>query len=307
MTNRAERGGRISVSTHDGVQLAVRSSGPADAPMTVVFVHGHCLHGGSWSSMGRHLRAAWGEDVRMVSYDHRGHGHSAHGPAEADTIDQLGRDLNAVIEAAVPTGPVVLVGHSMGGMAVLAYARAHPQSIGSRIVGMALIATAAGGITELGLGRLLRSRAVPWLRVAVHHAPAIVQKARKFGEAASRAAARWSRGGAESWLSAVAGALAGSTSIVTMVGFLQSLMEFDERESLAGLMHIPSLVLCGTDDVMTPFEHSLDIASRLPSSELVSVNGAGHSVILDRAAEVASAVSALLSRVVEGAATSLVD
>lgn len=94
---------------------------------------------------------------------------------------------------------------------------------------------------------------------------------------------------------------------MTMASFVPSLMEFDERESLAGLSHIPSLVLCGTEDIMTPFEHSLAIAARLPSSELVSVNGAGHSVILERETEVASALTALLSRVSDSLLTSRVD
>lgn len=297
MTNSADRCGRVSVSARDGARLAVTTFGRPDAPLTVVFVHGHCLHGQSWASVRRHLRSSWGDDVRLVSYDHRGHGNSADAPVETYTIDQLAGDLDAVIEAVVPTGPIVLVGHSMGGMVALVYARMHQEAIGPRVVGIALIASAAGGITELGLGRLLRGRAVTCLRVAAHHSPTVVQTAQRVGHVLSRLLARRLRGRPAQRAAAVAAALAGTTSVETMVSFLQSLIEFDERETLAVLAHIPSLVLCGTDDPMTPFEHSLAIAAGLPSSELVSVNGGSHSVILDRANEVASAVSALLRRV----------
>ncbi|MFD4366587.1 alpha/beta fold hydrolase [Rhodococcus sp. NPDC058521] len=295
-TRTADHGGRVSVRAHDGVRLAARIHGPADAPLTVVFVHGHCLRGDSWAPLRRHLASTWGEEVRLVTYDQRGHGDSGRAPAETYTIDQLGSDLDAVIDAVAPTGRLVLVGHSMGGMATLAYGRTHAASIGSRVVGVALIATAAWGLTDMGLGRLLLARPVAYLQAVARVAPAMLHRSRRFGHVVSRAAARRMSGRSAERVSAVARALADSTSVVTMVSFLQSFIEFDERETLAELAHIPALVLCGTEDPMTPFEHSLAMAARLPLAELVSVNGGGHSVILDRADEVASAVSALLSR-----------
>ena len=68
------------------------------------------------------------------------------------TIDQLGRDLKAVIDAAVPEGPLVLVGHSMGGMTVMALADQYPELIRDRVVGVAFVGTSSGRLGEVNFG-----------------------------------------------------------------------------------------------------------------------------------------------------------
>ena len=62
------------------------------------------------------------------------------------TIEQLGHDLKTVLDTVVPHGPIVLVGHSMGGMTIMALAEEHPELFGDRIVGVGLISTTAGGL-----------------------------------------------------------------------------------------------------------------------------------------------------------------
>ncbi|WP_430334416.1 alpha/beta fold hydrolase [Rhodococcus sp. ACT016] len=264
-------GRRRMVDTDDGVTLAVREFGDTDAPLTAVFVHGHCLHTHSWARVRSHLAREWGAGVRMVFYDHRGHGESGSAPAHTYTIDQLGHDLDAVIRAVAPTGPVVLVGHSMGGMAALAYVRQHPDDVGSRIVGVGLLATAVSDITRSGLCRILRHPLVSALGLGVERMPRLAQHLASM-------------------------ALDNRTSVVTMYGFLRSLAGVDESRSLSALGNIPSLVLGGTADLLTPFEHSVAIAATLPTAELVRLHDAGHSVILDQAAEVAHAVVRLVTR-----------
>ncbi|MFD4265172.1 alpha/beta fold hydrolase [Rhodococcus sp. NPDC058481] len=300
---RDHTGRRVTVLADDGVPLAVQEFGRVDAPITAVFVHGHCLRTESWSFLREYLSYSWGTDVRMVFYDHRGHGDSGHGPVDTYTIDQLGRDLDAVIRTVVPEGPVVLIGHSMGGMTALAYARQYPDSIGSRIVGMALISSAANGLTEAGLGRLLHSPMVSFFRSAVRRAPRVMQGSKHVSRMLCAGIVRvvgCGSGRVDSRVVALAAAMVNDTSVVTMSSFLESLIGFDESASLSALASIPSLVLCGDADVMTPFEHSASMASRLPASELVRVSGAGHSVILERAAEVAHAVAALVARAGHG-------
>ena len=105
--------------------------GSADAPVTVVFVHGYCLRMESWHFQRRQLERRWGAAVRMVFYDQRGHGRSGTPSVASCTIGQLGRDLDAVLRSVAPDGPVVLVGHSMGGMTILALARQRPELFGS--------------------------------------------------------------------------------------------------------------------------------------------------------------------------------
>src|SRR5262249_44663226 len=133
------------VTTFDGVELAVREVGPQDARLTVVFAHGFCLRMGAFHFQRARLTEEWGSQVRMVFYDQRGHGCSGEASPDTYTVPQLGMDLEAVLRATVPHGPIVLVGHSMGGMTVLSHARQYPSQYGSRIVGAALIASAARG------------------------------------------------------------------------------------------------------------------------------------------------------------------
>lgn len=293
-------GRRRTVRTDDGVSLAVREFGSREAATTVVFVHGHCLRTESWWALREQLGRFWRDDVRMVFYDHRGHGESGEAPPHTYTIDQLGRDLGAVLDEVAPRGPVVLVGHSMGGMTALSFARQNPHTIGSRIVGVALISTAAFDLAEAGLGRHLRSPAVSLFCTAVRRAPRMVHGSKRLGStvcsAIVRAAGARNRA-VDPRLAALVAAMVNTTSVVTMSSFLESLLGFDERRSLATLAHIPSLILCGSMDALTPLQHSVAMAAHLPASELVSIDGAGHSVILDRAADVAAAVIGLVERV----------
>ncbi|MFC6011549.1 alpha/beta fold hydrolase [Nocardia lasii] len=292
-------GRRCTVVADDGVPIAVRAFGAPDAPLTVVFTHGHCLHTESWSLLREHLLRHGDTETRMVFYDHRGHGESGHADHTTYTIDQLATDLDAVLRAMAPTGPVVLVGHSMGAMVVLAYARLYPETIGHRVAGIGLIAGAAGGLTEVGLGRLLNRRAVMSLQRAVIRAPRVMQASKRlsrwiFGPLLREASTGTRR--VDPRVASIATAVLGETALLTMSGFLTSLLDFDEATTLARVGDLPALVLAGSADLMVPFAHSVVLASQLAGAELVRVEGAGHSVILDRAEEVAHSVTALVAR-----------
>jgi len=309
-------GHRVTVSADDGTPLAVRAFGPSDAPLSVVFVHGHCLRAESWSLLREQLLPQWGRygggacgadgvgghlgsSTRMVFYDHRGHGASGTADPSTYTIDQLARDLDAVLRAAAPTGPVVLVGHSMGAMVALAYARLFPAAIGTRIIGIGLIAAAAGGITHVGLARFLNRRAVSSLQTAVRRAPRAMQASKQFSrrifEPIMREASFGTRPVSPRMV-AVATAMLNDTPLLTMASFLDSLIRFDETATLRLLADLPTLVLAGSADILIPFAHSVVLASQLPGAELVRLDGAGHSVILERTEEVAAAVAALVER-----------
>src|SRR5690606_31084170 len=81
--------------------------------------------------------------ARLVFYDQRSHGRSSRAAPGHATIDDLATDLAAVIGTAAPTGPLVLVGHSMGGMALLALAGRDPDLFADRVHGVALLSTSA--------------------------------------------------------------------------------------------------------------------------------------------------------------------
>lgn len=298
-------GHRVTVTAADGVPLSVRVFGADTAPVTIVFAHGHCLRTESWAFLREQLLRQWGtaggSAVKMVFYDHRGHGESGEAHPSTYTIDQLGHDLDIVLRTVAPTGPVVLIGHSMGAMVVLAYARLFPAAIGTRIVGVGLIAGAANGLTEVGLGRFLKRRAVRSLQVAVVRAPRVMQgskrMSRRIFEPIMRAANSGTRR-VNPRMVAVATAMLNDTPLLTMSSFLASLMTFDETATLHRLGSIPALVLAGTADIVVPFAHSVVLASQLAGSQLVPLEGAGHSVIFERAEEVALSIVGLVDQVV---------
>ncbi|OZC74254.1 alpha/beta hydrolase [Rhodococcus sp. 06-462-5] len=291
-------GRRSTVAAGDGTALAVREFGHPDAPLTVVFVHGHCLRMQSWTDLRRQVERSWGDDVRIVMYDHRGHGESNAATPDSCTMDRLGEDLADVIRAVIPSGPFVVVGHSMGGMTALSYARQNPEAIGSRLVGVGLIATSAGGITDDGLGSCLAHPAVSAFRAAVRRAPRLMSGAKKLSRGVCAPIVRTAGCGSRKVSPRVvtlATAMLGETSIVTMAGFLGAFCALDEVAGLAALASIPTLVLCGSDDLMTPMRHSETLAAHLPDTRLVRVAQAGHMVILERAHEVAEAVVELVT------------
>ncbi|WP_363190892.1 alpha/beta fold hydrolase [Nocardia seriolae] len=142
------------------------------------------------------------------------------------------------------------------------------------------------------------------LRAAVRKAPRAMQASkhlsRRVFEPIMRDATLGTRKVSPRML-AVATAMLNDTSLLTMASFLESLMRFDESATLHRLGMIPVLVLAGSADIMIPFAHSVVLASQVDDAELVRLDGAGHSVILERAEEVAAAVVALVARAIGAA------
>ncbi|MGW4330488.1 alpha/beta fold hydrolase [Nocardia sp. NPDC004573] len=289
---------RVTVSTADGVALAVREYGPRDADRTVFLLHGHCLRSESWTYVRDALLRRYPR-TRVVCYDHRGHGDSAAAFRKTYNLEQLGRDLRDVLDAVAPTGPVVLVGHSMGGMTVLTYAARHPHEIGTRIVGVALLATAASGLADTGIGQLLRNPVVSAFQAAVRRAPSLMHHAKLLActlFAPLIRAAEFGDRKVSPRVLALTNAMRNETPIVTMASFLNDFMVYDRTDALKVLSQIPTLVLCGCGDLMTPPSHSVAMAAAVEYSDLVMIEGAGHSVILEQPDQVADAIDRLMTR-----------
>jgi pimeloyl-ACP methyl ester carboxylesterase len=271
------------VTTDDGVALAVREVGTPDAAVTVVFCHGLCLDMSSWRYQRTGLSRVWGDGVRMVFYDHRGHGDSADAHPDHYTIERLGSDLATVLDVVAATTPVVLVGHSMGGMAVLAYLGANPDAVGTRVIGVGLIATAADRVADAGLGRALNTPIVEVLKLASYGPEWLFQGGWQFVR--RLAIPLLGRGDKP-----------GRIRPSTVVSFLAEFRHYDESRTLALLGTIPTLVLCGTDDALTPIAHSARLADTLPDAELIAVAGAKHEVAAEHPDTVCSAIVRLLTR-----------
>ncbi|MDV3127420.1 alpha/beta hydrolase [Mycobacterium sp. 21AC1] len=287
------------VTTADGVPLAVREVGPADAPLTVVFAHGFCLRMGAFHFQRARLAQQWGPQVRMVFYDQRGHGRSGAAPPDTYTVEQLGQDLEAVLAVTVPRGPVVLVGHSMGGMTVLSHARQFPQRYRSRVVGAAVISSAAEGVSRSPLGEILRNPALEAVRFAARYAPKTVHRTRGAARSVIAPILRAASYGDERISPSVvefSEAMMHATPIATLVEFLHALEVHDETAGLAVLANVPTLIACGDRDLLTPMEYSEAMAAQLPRSELVIVGGAGHLVQLEEPEVIDDALVRLVER-----------
>ncbi len=287
------------VTTPDGVPLAVREVGPTDASLTVVFAHGFCLRMGAFHFQRIRLSEEWGSQVRMIFYDQRGHGRSGEAPPETYTVTQLGMDLETVLQVIAPRGPIVLVGHSMGGMTVLSHARQFPQQYGNRITGAALISSAAEGVTKSPLGEILNNPALEAVRRAARSAPKLVQRGRN----ATRSligpilrAASYSNINVSPTIVAFSEKMMLGTPIPTMVEFLHALEVHDETKGLSTLATIPTLIVCGDRDLVTPAEYSRRMAEALPDCELVIVSRAGHLVLLDQSEPINDGLVRLVKR-----------
>ncbi|MFT4298068.1 MAG: alpha/beta hydrolase [Aeromicrobium sp.] len=276
--------------TSDGTRLWVEIDGPDDAPLTVVFVHGFTLNLANFAEQ----RAAWtDESVRRVFYDQRAFGRSERGPRGAASIRRLAGDLAEVIESL--DGPVVIVGHSMGGMVAAALAGLRPDLIGSRVVGTMLIATTGRGtdITMLGLEGFAK-RFGPAVLKGLHRTEPLP----RLSAPLTNPAVAWlfhdlrsTRAHRRAFIGMVE-----QTPFDVMADYLRAMLEFDEYDSLAALAAVPSVVVAGASDRITPVSANRYVADAI-GAELVVAGRAGHMVPFERADVVNQQLAALLSRV----------
>ncbi|MBM7366776.1 alpha/beta hydrolase [Gordonia hydrophobica] len=307
-----------TVTADDGVSLAVRTvltggtkangdeakwGRTATPELTVIFVHGFTLRMASWHFQRFGLAERWADrNIKLVFYDQRGHGASDAAPDESCTMAQLGDDLAAVIRTMAPTGPVVLVGHSMGGMSVMSLARRHSRlfSHSGRIAGVALVSTAARGITEAGLGEGLNNPIVSALQISVKYVPKAVQAGRGITRRAVEPVLIAASFGKDFHSPAVGRAvekMIQNTPIATMVNFLRVLSSHDEATALPVLAQVPSVVLCGDEDRLTPIHNSLNMYAQLgDDARLVIAEGCGHMLPMEDPEAVNDAVDDLVTR-----------
>ncbi|SDH89670.1 alpha/beta fold hydrolase [Nonomuraea jiangxiensis] len=316
------RGRERTLVTSDGKALHVEIDGPeerrrpagergSDAagdpdqgdeePLTVVFCHGYCLSLESWHYQRKDLR----ENYRMVLWDQRSHGRSQRVSAEESTIDRLGDDLAEVIERFVP-GPCVLVGHSMGGMTIMALADRHPELFGDRIRAVALIATSAGKLAELTLGlpamvSKVVHKVAPATVSMLGKGGALVDRTRNAGSDIAFLITRYMGFGDSKNVSPTvvdfAESMIRATPTEVVADFYPALMNHDKLSALHVLDDVPTAIMVGERDWLTPPEHSRAISSALPKAQLTEVPDTSHLIQLERPGVVNDALRDLIKRV----------
>lgn len=284
--------------TSDGTALHVEDTGAGgDADITVILLHGWTLDHTEWHRVVPALTGAVNRRLRVISYDHRGHGGSAPAKPGTATIAQLADDLAELIADRVPQGPIVLVGHSMGGATIMAFAERHPQLL-TRIIGTIFVATTSGGLNNLTLGlpRWLTPRVVKAERRVNQRLAKLKRRSLSRHTAILRPMLRFVVFGKKPNRRDVADTadqLARSNP-ASIAGFRISLGEHERRDALAALRDKPTIVLAGGADRLLPNPHSRIIADAL-GAELVIYPKAGHMLNVERPVQVAERIAHVIT------------
>jgi pimeloyl-ACP methyl ester carboxylesterase len=261
-----------TLDTHDRGTIYVVENGNADDPV-IVLSHGVTLSVRTWFHQLEELPKL---GFRTVAFDHRGHGQSVLGEA-GHSLENLGKDVKTVLES-LDLRDTVLVGHSMGGVAVQKFAIDSPDVLGERVAGIVLLSTLA--YTPLG-SRSTRTKAR--IEKLTSHAPD----------------AQWL------WDSKNLGLLAArlgfgrtpSPSHVELVRRMMSECPAETRRDaprvLVGLdltndlpnVHVPTLVVGGTADMLTPPFEAKRMAKLIPGARLELMPGGGHMLMLEETDE----------------------
>ena len=280
----AKRDGYIerTIVTSDGARLAVRDYGSAGARNhTVVLLHGLCLTQSSWALQVRHLVGRWGNGIRIITYDHRGHGRSTGAGMRSYEIDRLAADLAEVLGVLGVTGPLTLAGHSMGGMTALAYLGRPAVDRPVDPQGLVLVATAAGRLAERGVARLLATRATGMVFGLVDHMPrrATERAINGLVRPVCEGLIRYS-GHDRNRAAAVTASAVRTISLTTAAGFLPTLRRYDRYDGLESIA-ANTIVISGGADVITPASHARDLAAAIPAATHLHRPTAGHMLIED--------------------------
>lgn len=301
------RGPGPEVVTPDGVRLhtevdefaAYAPEGAVDPGVTVVLVHGYVLSLHCWHFQRAHLRGRH----RIVLYDQRSHGRSGRAPADSCRVTQLAKDLVQVLEeTTAPDEPVVLVGHSMGGMTIQQLAIDRPDLFGTKVVGVGLVATTSGDLRDHsivpGIPGTLFSKVAPPLLAAMNRVPVVVERSRRATMDLGFVATRRMSYGSDvppAYVDFMARMVA-ETPMQVVADFYPAFALFDGREAFGTLARVETAVVGGEDDQILPVEHTERIIELLPGADTLVVQRGGHMVMIEHHARVDEVLDDLLER-----------
>lgn len=259
----------FDIPSHDAGSIRVYSRGEGPP---ILFSHGVTLSSRTWAKQFAGLADV---GFRVVAFDHRGHGASQVGE-HGHAVVNLGADVATVITE-LDLRDAVVVGHSMGGLAVQAFALDYPEEVRDRVRGIVLLST-------LARTRSLGPTAVrDALSAGVRVGPGIgsVMSMPNFGYLLARIG--FGRDPHHTQVDFVREMIAECPTETSHLA-TEALLDTDFTDDLATI-DVPVLVVCGSADVITPPGDSRLIARRLPGARLVVLSGAGHMAMLERADE----------------------
>jgi pimeloyl-ACP methyl ester carboxylesterase len=206
----------------------------------------------------------------------------------------------------VGSAPVILIGHSMGGMTIMRLARTHPELFGSQVLGVALLCTSAGEMADhspiRGIpGRTFSRIAEPVLG-GLNRIPELVAQGRRAGSDLGYVVTRRLAFGSDVPASYVdfASEMLAEIPLEVVADYYPAFAELDEYQSLEIFATVPALVVGGDDDVITPIEHTARIIELLPKADAIRVENCGHLGMIEKHEIFNDALDRLLARVRAG-------
>ncbi|HQC78645.1 MAG TPA: alpha/beta hydrolase [Mycobacterium sp.] len=276
------------VHSADGTRLHTEVFGPAGG-YPIVLAHGITCSLRVWYEQINDLS----RDFRVIAYDHRGHGRSGVPAAKDYSLDHLAADLDAVLAATVRPGErAVVAGHSMGGIAISAWADRFRDRVADRAAAVALINTTTGDLLDkiqlLRVPGMLRAGRVAAARTMIRSlggAPLVhgtQPGSRRFLQMMAVGA------GADPAITHFLHDLFSATPAAGRGAWARVLVdEMGHRAhiDLTGLS-VPALVIGSTKDRLLPMCQARKIADAVPNLvDLVEMPG-GHCAPLEHPAEV---------------------
>jgi pimeloyl-ACP methyl ester carboxylesterase len=286
------------LESFDGTRLHVEVV-DGDGP-TIVLAHGFSLDSTVWHYQIRDLPPSF----RLVLYDHRGHGQSEKARRGDWSLDALARDLEVVIRTHGGPGPVALVGHSMGGMSALRFAGLFPELIGSRVAALALVNTTSADVMGGMLPGAARRFAAGFQMIQEGAVRALASNAGRVDRLRGRTrdlaylSVRYAGLGPKALPSVVEfnDRILSRTPTDVWAKLLPALLSLDVSDVL-DVLDVPTLVVAGTHDKLTPPGAAERIAAAIKGSELVVIRDAGHMSFLERPQSFNARLRAVLSGV----------
>lgn len=263
----------------DDAWVHVTEWGSPQPDVTIVLAHGWTLSSQCWEDVAELLVAA-DQTLRVIAYDHRGHGKSAKSVA---SLEILADDLAALVEAVAPVGPIVFGGHSMGGMTVMALAERHPQLVAERVVGVAFVSTAAGNLmgqyrTLPGFRRVAAAVLAVSARVKVPSRPLFLARQ------GTRRGLFGARPRRHDMNRAVLQAAQANPRCVAALG--GSILEHERHSLLSTFDGLEVVVMTGSRDRLTTVEHARRIGQHVARSRVLVFRDSGHYLPYERREEV---------------------
>jgi pimeloyl-ACP methyl ester carboxylesterase len=287
------------VVSSDGTLIHVRAAGDPSAPV-LVFVHGFSVDMTTWHYQWKDLSSRY----RCILYDQRGHGRSGKAARGDHSLQAMGRDLKAVLDAVASEGPVVLVGHSMGAMAILGFAEVHPEEFGSRVIGAVFANTTAAEVVRGAVGAL--GTRLVGLAPRLTRGFGSARRMRRFITTSDFAflVTRLTNFGPNASPSMVDYVLQLSMDapLEVWTDGVAALIEMDLRHAIRHVT-VPALVVSGDLDRLTPPASALALKNALPEGRLVVLRGAGHMAPMERHEQFNDLISRFADEVFAGAPT----